>query len=99
MEVKMYDGEIFNYNKQENVETKISDEEINEKYKRGDVRIVTEQARYPVDSIEIMLDSGKYKLNPEYQRRKRWDNQRKSRLIESFTVPSYSINKSKTNNF
>jgi hypothetical protein len=33
-----------------------------------------------------MLDSGKYKLNPEYQRRKRWDNQRKSRLIESFIM-------------
>ncbi len=64
----------------------ISDNEINEKYKKGEIRIVTEQARYPLDSIEPMLDSQKYILNPEYQRRKRWDNTRKSRLIESFIM-------------
>ena len=64
----------------------LSDNEINEKYKKGEIRIVTEQARYPLDSIETMLDSKKYLLNPEYQRRKRWDNARKSRLIESFIM-------------
>jgi hypothetical protein len=64
----------------------LSDDEINEKYKKGEIRIVTEQARYPLDSIETMLDSKKYILNPEYQRRKRWDNTRKSRLIESFIM-------------
>ncbi|MCC3417275.1 MAG: DUF262 domain-containing protein [Microcoleus sp. PH2017_29_MFU_D_A] len=62
------------------------DDEINEKYKKGEIRIVTEQARYPLDSIKAMLDSAKYILNPEYQRRKRWDNARKSRLIESFIM-------------
>ena len=66
--------------------TNLSDDEINDKYKRGEIRIVTEQARYPLDSIETMLDSKKYILNPEYQRRKRWDNTRKSRLIESFIM-------------
>ena len=64
----------------------LSDDEINEKYKKGEIRIVTEQARYPLDSIETMIDSEKYRLNPEYQRRKRWDNARKSRLIESFIM-------------
>jgi hypothetical protein len=64
----------------------LSDDEINEKYKKGEIRIVTEQARYPLDSIETMLDSKKYILDPEYQRRKRWDNIRKSRLIESFIM-------------
>jgi len=86
MNIDLFNGEIFNYDKEKNDLIQMSDEEINEKYKRGDVRIVTEQARYPIDSIETMLDSGKYKLNPEYQRRKRWDNQRKSRLIESFIM-------------
>ncbi|MDQ2101069.1 MAG: DUF262 domain-containing protein [Tychonema bourrellyi B0820] len=62
------------------------DDEINEKYKKGEIRIVTEQARYPLDSIEAMLDSAKYIRNPEYQRRKRWNNTRKSRLIESFIM-------------
>jgi Protein of unknown function DUF262 len=63
-----------------------TDNEINNKYIKGDIRIVTEQARYPLDSIPTMLDSKKYILNPEYQRRKRWDNTRKSRLIESFIM-------------
>ncbi|AUT01123.1 hypothetical protein CLI64_12310 [Nostoc sp. CENA543] len=64
----------------------LSDDEINEKYKKGEIRIITEQARYPLDSIPTMLNSNKYILDPEYQRRKRWDNIRKSRLIESFVM-------------
>ena len=85
-------GETFSTeNKLDNSQASLSDEEINEKYKRGEIRIVTEQARYPLDTIETMLDSKqgdrkKYVLNPEYQRRKRWDNTRKSRLIESFIM-------------
>ncbi len=72
-------------------QSSFTDREINDKYKRGEIRIVTEQARYPLDTIETMLDSRqgdkqKYILNPEYQRRKRWNNTRKSRLIESFIM-------------
>ncbi|MTJ14461.1 DUF262 domain-containing protein [Anabaena sp. UHCC 0187] len=63
-----------------------SDDEINEKYNKGEIRIVTEQARYPIDSIETMLDSKRYILNPEYQRRKRWNYTQKSRLIESLIM-------------
>ncbi len=80
-------GETFVFpNKSDISPVFISDNEINEKYKKGEIRIVTEQARYPLDSIETMLDSKKYILNPEYQRRKRWGNTRKSRLIESFIM-------------
>jgi hypothetical protein len=64
----------------------LTDEQINEKYIKGEIRIITEQARYPLDSIHIMLDSGKYLRNPEYQRRKRWNDSRKSKLIESFIM-------------
>ncbi|UNK05077.2 DUF262 domain-containing protein [Psychrobacter raelei] len=80
------DGEVFIKDKVKIEVTDMTEEEINAKYKRGEIRIVTEQARYPVKSIKAMLDSGDYKLNPEYQRRKRWDNGRKSRLIESFIM-------------
>ena len=72
-------GETFSTeNELDNSQTSLSDDEINEKYKKGEIRIVTEQARYPLDTIENMLDSKqgdrkKYLLNPEYQRRKRWD--------------------------
>ena len=84
--MKHFEGETFTLEKKEENKIIMSDEDINAKYKRGEIRIVTEQARYPVKSIKIMLDGDDYKLNPEYQRRKRWDNGRKSRLIESFIM-------------
>lgn len=66
--------------------TFVSDEVINEKYLKGEVRIITEQARYPLDTIKGMIDSKKYNLNPEFQRRHRWTDGQKSRLIESFIM-------------
>ncbi len=63
-----------------------TEDEINEKYSKGDVRIVTEQARYPLPQVSDMVDSDKYKLNPEFQRRHRWDKVKQSRLIESFII-------------
>lgn len=83
----LFQNEIFSVEDKSDIsQGSLSDEQINEKYKKGEIRIVTEQARYPLDNIETMLDSQKYILNPEYQRRKRWDNTRKSRLIESFIM-------------
>ncbi len=61
-------------------------DEINAKYDRGEIRIVTEQARYPLNSIKDLLASGDYKLDPDYQRRHRWDLAQRSRLIESFIM-------------
>lgn len=68
-----------------NIES-LTDVEINEKYKKGEARIVTEQARYPLNSIVSLVESDGYVLNPEFQRRHRWDNARKSKLIESFIM-------------
>jgi len=84
--LKRLKGEVFKREKEEENTVIMTDKQINAKYKRGEIRIVTEQARYPVKSIKSMLDGGDYKLNPEYQRRKRWDNGRKSRLMESFIM-------------
>lgn len=77
-------------------EKKVSDEELNSRYAKGEVRIVTEQARYPLAGILKMLEEkidgeggekeSRYKLDPEYQRRHRWSVKRKSRLIESFLM-------------
>ena len=69
----------------------VSDEELNSRYVRGDIRIVTESARYSLAGILSMLQEKvegelRYKLDPEYQRRHRWSNERKSRLIESFLI-------------
>jgi len=75
---------------------KATDEELNSRYAKGEVRIVTEQARYPLAGILKMLEEEiegedgskerRYKLDPEYQRRHRWSIERKSRLIESFLM-------------
>lgn len=65
---------------------KRSDSEINNKYVKGEVRIVTEQARYPINSIAGIVEDSSYRMSPEYQRRHRWDKDRKSKLIESLIM-------------
>lgn len=70
----------------EEVVVNIDDESINQKYVRGEVRIVTEQGRYQLTSIIDMIDDKVFELNPEFQRRRRWDARKQSRLIESFIM-------------
>ena len=85
--MKLFDGELIEL--KGNVVPSVqnaTDEAINDKYIRGDIRIVTEQARYPLNTIVTMLDSGDYNLNPEFQRRRRWSLLKQSRLIESFIM-------------
>lgn len=82
----MIKGEIFKVEKIQKKSFQSTDSQINEKYSRGEIRIITEQARYPLDTITSMLASGKYNLNPEYQRRKRWGLEQQSKLIESFII-------------
>jgi len=82
----VYPGEPINLEKPKVQLVKHTDDSINEKYVRGEVRIVTEQARYPLSSIPSLLKSGDYLLRPEYQRRRRWSTDKKSRLIESFVM-------------
>ncbi|GAA1788580.1 DUF262 domain-containing protein [Actinomadura chokoriensis] len=74
----------------------LSDAQLNKRYVEEGVRIVVEQARYPLNQILAMFTDtfeteagtreAKYKRDPEYQRRHRWDDGRKSRLIESFLM-------------
>ncbi len=73
-----------------------SDEDLNVRYVKGEIRIVTEQARYSIGTVRQMLatevEGGdgagekQYQLDPEYQRRHRWSKRQKSRLIESFLM-------------
>jgi len=64
----------------------VVDEQVDGKYIAGEIRIVTEQARYPLPSIPAMVESNDYNLNPDFQRRHRWDPAKQSRLIESFIM-------------
>ncbi|MDE4063247.1 DUF262 domain-containing protein [Phaeobacter gallaeciensis] len=64
----------------------ISDSETNEKYIKGEIRIVTEQARYPIINVSKIVSDKSYRISPEYQRRHRWSADRKSKLIESLIM-------------
>jgi Protein of unknown function DUF262 len=87
-------GEEVDFKEDEEDRT-ATDEELNRRYVTGEVRIVTESARYSLAQILAMLEERvgagaekrlRYDLDPEYQRRHRWSEERKSRLIESFLM-------------
>lgn len=66
---------------------KISTGEINEKYEKGENRIVTETNREKLPNFVDALKRPNYmEIRPFYQRRSRWDTERQSRLIESFII-------------
>lgn len=87
MPVQLFDGESLQLGEETpTAPAQATADALNERYVRGEIRIVTEQARYPLATIVAMLDSGDYDLNPEFQRRHRWDRVKQSRLIESFIM-------------
>ena len=47
----IFPGEEIQWEKEKQTTVHASDSKINEKYMAGEVRIVTEQARYPLDTI------------------------------------------------
>lgn len=86
MDINLFNGEKLTLKKKLKEKIVETDKTINAKYERGITRIVTEQARFHIETISGMVDSSSYKLNPEYQRRHRWDVERKSALIESLLM-------------
>ncbi|MCX9131473.1 DUF262 domain-containing protein [Aeromonas veronii] len=85
--MNILDGEIIIFEKSRENEPKLTDEEINKKYVQGEIRIVTEQARYPLSTIsKQIVHNDNYKLDPEFQRRHRWNNKKRSALIESLIM-------------
>ena len=71
---------------QSSTSQELSDEAINMKYLKGEIRIVTEQARYPLASINEVFKKSSYDFMPDFQRRHRWDRKQQSKLIESFIM-------------
>jgi Protein of unknown function DUF262 len=64
-----------------------TDDEINRKYAKRELRIVTETNREQLPNfVEALRRPGWMNLQPFYQRRRRWDDHRKSKLIESFIM-------------
>lgn len=65
----------------------LNDDEINVKYGKRELRIVTEMNREQLPNfVEALKRPGWMDLRPFYQRRARWDPVRQSRLIESFIM-------------
>ena len=58
---------------------------LEKKYKQFMRQIVTQKIDLPVSALLQMLDD-QVKINPEFQRRERWDTVRQSRLIESLVM-------------
>ncbi len=66
---------------------KPTDDAINSKYASRELRIVTESNREQLPNFVAALKRPEWmRLQPFYQRRKRWDIRRKSKLIESFIM-------------
>lgn len=64
-----------------------NDDEINVKYGKRELRIVTEMNREQLPNfVEALKRPGWMELRPFYQRRPRWDPARQSKLIESFIM-------------
>ncbi len=84
--MEYFEGEKFINKKAEIEKIENTDEKINKKYDSGEVRIVTEQARYPLPTLKEMFSKDKYNLHPDFQRRRRWSQEKKSKLIESFII-------------
>jgi hypothetical protein len=65
----------------------IVDWQLTEKYQSQEGRILLETNREKLPSfVESLKKSGYMKINPDYQRRPRWNKTKKSRLIESFLI-------------
>jgi hypothetical protein len=76
----LFNGEKIDFSDLDDDSPDLSDSEVDEKYIRGEIRIVTEQARYPLSAIPGMFAGDSYELNPEFQRRHRWSALQQSRL-------------------
>ncbi|HHF2864815.1 DUF262 domain-containing protein [Vibrio alginolyticus] len=67
--------------------SKATASQINEKYEKGEHRIVTETNREKLPNFIDALKRNDYmEVRPFYQRRSRWDVERQSKLIESFII-------------
>ena len=79
-----FEKEIIN--SQKGVPFEVSDAEINEKYEKGEARIITEQGAVKLSLVNQVFNSENYELQPKYQRRITWDSKKRSKLIESFIM-------------
>ncbi|EJR57596.1 hypothetical protein IIM_00203 [Bacillus cereus VD107] len=74
---------VFNI-KSENIVQAPGREYLVNKALDGEYNLLIDQARYPLENLPLIFSN--YNLSPDYQRKRVWDNKRKSKLIESCLV-------------
>lgn len=60
--------------------------ELEKKFKKAQESLVIQQSDFSLSSICDMVESDSIDLTPPYQRRDRWNEEKQSRLIESFLL-------------
>lgn len=85
MNIKLFDNELI---KEETpLSQEMTEQEINDKYIKGEIRIVTEQGRYPLEEVfKMFSNKSKYNDITDYQRNYVWSTKSRSLLIESFIM-------------
>lgn len=64
-----------------------SNRDIGEFFERGRLRVIQDRNDFFLRHVVDFIEGSKWgNLRPEYQRRLRWDNKKKSKLIESFIM-------------
>lgn len=89
----MNDPETTRQDEVENLEDEVEilqaestqDAPLEEKYKKQMRQIFPQKIELPISTIKQMIKE-QIKLNPDFQRRDRWDNKRRSRFIESIIM-------------
>ncbi len=85
--IKLLDFEIKAVFNDDNSRQEFSLENIERKYSQGFSRVVTETGSYKVNLLkDIFRKENNYELEPDYQRRITWNNQKRSKLIESLIM-------------
>jgi hypothetical protein len=72
---------------EESEHVEATDDDIVKKYDAGQARIVIQRNDFLIPNILQMVDSKDIlDISPPYQRRKRWDNKKRSHLVESLLM-------------
>lgn len=69
-------------------ETQLDDDSgvVGKKYEKSQRELVTQTVDFNIKNLAQMVTSKQIDTNPKYQRRLRWDEERQSKLIESFLL-------------
>jgi hypothetical protein len=65
---------------------RLTDDVLSERYKNSQLKIVRSSVDYSTDQLMLMIRERQINISPLYQRRNRWDQKQKSRLVESLLL-------------